>query len=66
MILYLLPTKSIIIENKNFLKLIYHSISTAQLRIRTKGEASQRRGGAAKETRPDPRDICIEDDFWTV
>lgn len=49
----------------NFLKLIYHSISTAQLRIRTNREASQRlrRDGAAEKTRSDSRDICIEDDF---
>ncbi|XP_063891419.1 neuroligin-4, X-linked isoform X1 [Helicoverpa armigera] len=35
--------------------------STLKQRVRTQREADQRRRRAAKKTRPDPRDICIDD-----
>lgn len=42
-------------------QLTYLSISTAQQRVRTQREAEQRRRRASKKTRPDPRDICVDD-----
>lgn len=56
-------TQSYRCVRQTFTKIIYHSIPTAQLRIRAKRETGQRRGGAAKKARPNPGDFCVEDDF---